>query len=314
MLSTIRFLLIRFIGLIFVLLTLSFITFIFGYFAPGDPIRDLMGVHFSPLAYEQLKHAYGLDLPWWRQYLNFLSNAVRGNFGLSFYYEGQSAWSIMQRGLPDSIDLGLEILAVTLLIGIPVGVITALRANTYIDTTLTTFMMILYSVPDIALIVGFQILMVWLFQNGLPYLPVAGWDTWQSHIGPVLITATTGAGYFTRLTRTTVLETKGQDFVRTAYAKGIRERAVITRHVLRYSSIPIITTIGVSLGYLVTGIFITEQFFNIPGVSQIALDAIAQRDYPVIQATVLVTGASVVFFNLLTDVIYSIIDPRVRLE
>jgi ABC-type dipeptide/oligopeptide/nickel transport system permease component len=314
MYATIRFLLIRFIGLIFVLLALSFITFILGYFAPGDPIRDLMGVHFDPIVYAQLKHIYGLDLPWWRQYLNFLVNAVHGNFGLSFFYEGQSAWSIVQQGLSDSVDLGLEILIVTLLIGIPVGIITALRANTYIDTTLTTIMMLLYAIPDIALIVGFQLLMVWLFQNNLPYLPVAGWDSWQAHIGPVLITATTGAGYFTRLTRTTVLETMGQDFVRTAYAKGIRQRAVITRHVLRYSSIPIVTTIGVSLGYLVTGIFITEQFFNIPGVSQVTLDAIAQRDYPVIQATVLLTGASVVVFNLLTDVVYALIDPRVRLQ
>lgn len=312
--TTIRFLLVRFIGLIFVLLSLSFITFILGYFAPGDPIRDLMGVHFNPVVYAQLKHTYGLDLPWWRQYLNFLSNAVHGNFGMSFFYAGQSAWSIVQRGLSDSVDLGLEILVVTLLIGIPAGIITALRANTHIDTTLTAIMMLLYAIPDIALIVGFQILMVWLYQNNLPYLPVAGWDSWQAHIGPVLITATTGAGYFTRLTRTTVLETMGQDFVRTAYAKGIRERAVITRHVLRYSSIPIVTTIGVSLGYLVTGIFITEQFFNIPGVSQVTLDAISQRDYPVIQATVLLTGASVVVFNLLTDVVYALIDPRVRLE
>ncbi len=217
-------------------------------------------------------------------------------------------------GLPYSVDLGLEVLAVTLLIGIPVGVITAMHANTGIDTALTAIMMIFFSVPDITLIVTFQILMVWLFQNGLPFLPPDGWNSWQSHIGPVLITATTGAGYFARLTRTTVLETLGKDFVRTAYAKGLQERVVMARHVLRYSSIPLITSIGVSLGYLVTGIFITEKFFNIPGISQITLTAIGQSDYPVIQAAVLLTGGSVVLFNALTDVVYVIVDPRIRLN
>jgi len=312
--ATFRFLLTRFIGLIFVLLALSFITFIVGYFAPGDPIRDLMGPHYVPQVYQQLKHAYGLDLPWWQQYFNFLSHVMHGTFGLSFYFKGQSAWSIVQSGLPYSVDLGLEILAVTLLIGIPVGAITAIHANTGIDTALTAIMMIFFAVPDIALIVTFQILMVWLYQNGLPSLPPDGWNSWQSHVGPVLITATTGAGYFARLTRTTVLETLGKDFVRTANAKGLHERVVMARHVLRYSSIPLITSIGVSLGYLVTGIFITEKFFNIPGISQITLTAIGQSDYPVIQAAVLLTGASVVLFNALTDVVYVMVDPRIRLN
>lgn len=314
MYSIVRFLLTRAIGLIFVLIAISFITFILGYFAPGDPIRDLLGLHFDPVLYRNLRHAYGLDLPWWQQYLNFLSNVLHGSFGYSYKYAYRTAWDIVQTGLPYSLDLGLEILVVTLLVGIPVGVITALRANTHVDSLLTSAIMLLYAMPDIALIAGFQILMVWLFQNGLPSLPVAGWDSWQSHVGPVLITATTGAGYFARLTKTTVIETLGQDFVRTAHAKGIRERMVIYRHVLRYSSIPIITTIGVSLGFLVTGVFITEQFFNIPGVSQVALDAVSQRDYPVMQAVGLLTAASVVFFNALTDVIYVLIDPRIRLE
>lgn len=314
MYAALRFLLTRFIGLIFVLLSISFITFIVGYFAPGDPIRDLMGVHFNQAVYDNLKHSYGLDLPWWEQYFKFLKNVMHGTFGYSYKFANRPAWDIVQTGLPYSIDLGLEILAVTLLVGIPVGIITALRANTYVDTMLTSTIMLLYAMPDIVLIVGFQVLMVWLAQNGLPSLPVARWDTWQAHIGPVLITATTGAGYFARLTRTTVLETLRQDFVRTARSKGIRERIVIYRHVLRYSSIPLVTTVGISLGFLVTGVFITEQFFNIPGVSQVAITAVNQRDYPVIQAAVLLTAASVVFFNALTDVIYVLIDPRVRLH
>ena len=309
-----RFLLKRAAGLIFVMLAVSFITFIMGYFAPGDPIQAMMGNHFNPPLYHQLKHEYGLDLPWWQQYVNFLANILHGTFGLSYQYPGQNAWDVLERGLPYSIDLGLEVLVMTLVIGIPLGIVSALRANSHLDTSITTIIMTLYAVPDIALIISFQILMVLLYNNGLPYLPVAGWDNWQSHIGPVLITATTGAGYFTRFTRTTVLEVLGQDFVRTARAKGLREQAVIGRHVMRYAFIPVLTSIGFTLGYLVTGVFITEQFFNIPGVSQVTLNAISQRDYTVLQASVVLTSISVVVFNALTDVAYALFDPRIRLE
>lgn len=309
-----RFLLTRLIGLIFVLFSVSFITFIMGYFAPGDPILALTGGHTTAQVYQTLRHFYGLDLPWYQQYFNFLANVLHGTFGYSFVYQQTPAWDVLSRGLPNSIELGLEVLLVTIVLGIPSGILAALRANSHVDTSLTTVAILLYSLPDIALIVGFQVIMVILYQNGLPSLPVAGWDTWQERIAPVLITATTGYGYFARLTRTSVLEALGQDYVRTARAKGLYERVVIYRHALRNACLPLITLIGPSLGFLVTGVFITEQFFNIPGVSAITLTAISQRDFPVLQATVILTSASVVFFNALTDVAYAMVDPRIRLE
>ncbi len=309
-----RFILTRIIGLVFVLFGVTFVTFIMGYFAPGDPVRLMLGLHFNPVLYAQLKHSFGLDLPWWQQYYNFVVNIFHGTFGLSFEYPGQSAWQVMQYGLPTSIDLGLEVLITTLVIGIPTGIIAALRSSTRTDTAVTSTMLILYSIPDIALIVGFQTIMVWLYLHNMPALPVAGWDNWQEHIGPVLITATTGAGYITRLTKTSVLEVMGQDFIRTARSKGLREYVVIGRHVMRYASLPIITSLGPSLAFLVTGVFITEYFFNIPGVASLTLSAISQRDYPVMQATVVLTAISVVVFNALTDVAYVIVDPRIRLE
>ncbi|MGH2497954.1 MAG: ABC transporter permease [Ktedonobacteraceae bacterium] len=310
----IRFIISRFVGLIFVLLSVSFITFLMGYFAPGDPIIALLGNHTTPQIYQNLKHAYGLDLPWYQQYYNFLNNVLHGSFGYSFYYLQRPAWNVLCIGLPYSIELGLEVLIVTILLGIPSGIISALRSNTAADTTLTFIAILLYSMPDIALIVGFQVLMVILYAHNLPNLPVAGWDTWQARIAPVLITATTGYGYFARLTKTSMLEALGQDYIRTARSKGLTERRVVYRHTLRNACIPLITVIGPSLGFLVTGVFITEQFFNIPGVSQITLTAIAQRDYPVLQATVVLTSATVVIFNALTDVAYAIVDPRIRIE
>ncbi len=285
-----------------------------GYFAPGDPVQTLLGNHYTQTTYLALKHAYGLDLPWYQQYFNFVNNVLHGTFGLSFYYQNRPAWSVLSNGLPYSIELGLEVLIVTILLGIPSGIFSALRANTNTDTVLTFIAILLYSMPDIALIIGFQALMVLLFQHGLPFLPVAGWDTWQSRIGPVLITATTGYGYFARLTRTSMLEVLNQDYVRTARAKGMREAVVVYRHTLRNACLPLITVIGPSLGFLVTGVFITEQLFNIPGVSQIALNAISQRDYPVLQASVVLTSATVVVFNALSDVAYAFADPRIRIE
>lgn len=309
-----RFILTRIIGLVFVLFGVTFVTFIMGYFAPGDPIRLMLGQHFSPAAYAELKHQFGLDLPWWQQYYNFLVNILHGTLGQSFEYPDSTAWQVLQFGMVTSIDLGLEVFVTTLLVGIPTGILAALRSNTRTDTIVTTSMLTLYAIPDVALIVGFQTLMVWLFQHNLPYLPVANWDNWQEHIGPVLITATTGAGYFTRLTKTSVLEVMGQDFIRTARSKGLREHIVIGRHVLRYAALPILTFIGPTLGFLVTGLFITEYFFNIPGLAYVTLTAISQRDYPVIQASVIVTAISIVVFNALTDVAYVVFDPRIRLQ
>jgi len=175
-------------------------------------------------------------------------------------------------------------------------------------------MLLLYSFPDLAIIIGFQVLMVWLYQHNLPYLPVAGWDSWQSRIGPVLITGTTGVGYFSRLTKTSLLEVLGQDYVRTARSKGLIERIVVSRHALRNALLPLVTVIGPSLAFIVTGVFLTEQLFNIPGVSSITLDAIFQQDFPILQATTVLTCTSVVLFNMLTDIAYAIVDPRIRVE
>jgi ABC-type dipeptide/oligopeptide/nickel transport system permease component len=309
----IRFLVTRFAGLVFVLSGVTFITFLMGYFSPIDPIQSMLGSHYRLDTYLALKHAYGLDLPWYQQYWNFVLNVLHGSFGYSFYHH-LPAWDALSVALPYSIELGLEVLIVTLLLGIPSGVLAALRANTRTDTALTFIAVFLYSMPDIALIVAFQSFMVFLFQQGLPFLPIAGWNSWQDRIGPVLITATTGYGYIARLTRTSVLEALGQDYVRTARAKGLREGIVIYRHALRNACLPLLTLIGPSLGFLVTGIFITEQLFNIPGTSQVILGAIFGGDYPVLQAAVVLTSITVVVFNALTDIAYAIIDPRIRIE
>ncbi len=318
----VQFLVKRFIGLLFVVIGVTFITFVMGYFAPGDPIYGMLGLHFTRAAYNSLRHAYGLDLPFWQQYLNYLHNLFTFNFGLSYEFKNQAVWDILSRGVPVSLELGLWALLLQLLIGIPLGILSALKANTWVDTVNMGVMLVLYAIPVFVLAVFVQVLIVWLDQTTGIGWPAANWGaTWQYSwsdiqfkLAPILVYAATGVAYFARLSRTTMLEVLRQDYVRTARAKGMRERVVIYRHALRNAMIPLVTVIGVTIGFLVTGAFFIENIFNIPGIANITLSSITYRDYPVIQATVVLLATAVVLGNLLSDLLYTVVDPRIKVE
>ena len=318
----VQFLIKRFIGLIFVIIGVTFITFIMGYFAPGDPIRALLGTHFNLLLYNSLRHQYGLDLPWYQQYWNFLVNLFHFNFGYSFKNQGEPVWDILVSGVPVSAELGLWALVIQIAVGVPLGIYSALKANTWIDTANMGFMLILFSIPSFVLAVFFQVFIVWLDQNtGLGW-PVSNWGnnwqyTWtdiQFKLGPILVLSAIGLAYYARLARTSMLEVLRQDYVRTARAKGMREQVVIYRHALRNALIPLVTVIGLSFGLIITGAFFIENIFNIPGIAQISISSITDRDYPVIQATVVLLAVAVVLGNLLSDILYTVVDPRIKIE
>jgi ABC-type dipeptide/oligopeptide/nickel transport system permease component len=300
----------------------TFITFIMGYFAPGDPIYGMLGLHFTPQAYHALKHVYGLDLPWYQQYFNYLHNLFTLNFGLSYEYKNRAVSDILASGVPVSLELGLWALFLQLLIGIPVGVLAALKANSWVDTGSMGVMLVLFAIPSFVLATFAQVIIVQLDQFAGASWPAANWGTpwtysWsdiQYKLAPILVYAATGAAYFARLTRTTMLEILRQDYVRTARAKGMRERVVIYRHALRNAMLPLITVIGVSIGFLVTGAFFIEDIFNIPGIANITLSSITSRDYPVIQATTVLLAVMVVLGNLLSDLLYTVVDPRIQAE
>jgi ABC-type dipeptide/oligopeptide/nickel transport system permease component len=312
----------RLIGLLFVVIGVTFITFIMGYFAPGDPIYGMLGLHFTPQAYHALKHVYGLDLPWYQQYFNYLHNLFTLNFGLSYEYKNRAVSDILASGVPVSLELGLWALFLQLLIGIPVGVLAALKANSWVDTGSMGVMLVLFAIPSFVLATFAQVIIVQLDQFAGASWPAANWGTpwtysWsdiQYKLAPILVYAATGAAYFARLTRTTMLEILRQDYVRTARAKGMRERVVIYRHALRNAMLPLITVIGVSIGFLVTGAFFIEDIFNIPGIANITLSSITSRDYPVIQATTVLLAVMVVLGNLLSDLLYTVVDPRIQAE
>src|SRR6266849_1949576 len=263
--SMIQFLVKRFIGLIFVVIGVTSITFILGYFAPGDPIRGMLGNHFLPSVYLSLKHSYGLDLPWYQQYWHFLTNLARFNFGLSFVTQNRPVWDILNIGV----------------------------------------MLVLYALPAFVLAVFAQLLIVWFDISTGNTWPVSGWgNPWhytlsdlQAKIVPILVFAASEAALFARLARNSMLEVLRQDYVRTARAKGMRERTVIYRHAFRNALIPLITIFGLSIGLLVTGAFFVERIFNIPGIAQVSITSINARDYPVMQATVVLLAVAVVIGN-----------------
>lgn len=318
----IQFLLKRFIGLVFVLLCVTFITFIMGYFAPGDPIRSMMGQHFNENLYLQLKHLYGLDIPWYQQYFNFLVHLLHFDFGYSYKQQQMPVISIISTNLPVTLELGLWALVLQFLIGVPLGILSAIKPNTWIDTVNMGSSIILYALPGFVLAVFVRFAIAQIDQATGAGWPPTGWGnpwqyTWpdiQAKLAPILVFALGGVGYIARLTRTNMLEVLQQDYIRTARAKGLSERIVIYRHALRNALVPLVTTFGYSLGFIVTGAFFIETIFNLPGLGSVTINAVNSRDYPVIQATVVLLTIAIVLGNLLSDILYMIIDPRIKAE
>ncbi len=321
-----QFLLRRILGLVLVVLVVTFVTFLMGLNAPGgDPIAILLGLHNTPAEHAKLAHQYGLDLPWYQQYGNFVLHLLQGNFGYSYAFRGQSVSSILVPAIQVSATLGVFAFVIALIIGIPVGILAALRRNTTTDSVSMGVMLALYAIPAFVIIPFYQAWMAFDATHGLFYLPTSGWtatelsgnffnDVFIYRVVPISILAFTEMGYFARLTRTVMLEVLGQDYVRTARAKGVSERAVIYIHALRNAMLPLLTVIGPSLAFIVSGAFVIEFLFNIPGVGYQGVHAVTLHDWPVLQYTVVILAIAVVVMNLLTDIAYSIVDPRIRIS
>jgi ABC-type dipeptide/oligopeptide/nickel transport system permease component len=302
----------RLLALVPIILGVTFITFMAAHLAPGDPVEIILGQRHDPAEHLRLVHVLGLDQPWWRQYLTFLWNALHLDFGTSYVLRDQPVTSILLRGLPASLTLGLLSIALTVLIGTPLGILMATRQGTWLDSGTALTMMTLYAIPTFVMIPVLRILDIKLYEHGLPYLPIAGWDGPRSAIFPVLIYTAGLLGFFARITRSCVLEALRQDYVRTARAKGVRGALIIYKHVFRNALLPIVTVLGPLIAFLVTGSFVIEVLFNIPGVAFITVQSIFQKDFPVVQATTVLLAIVVTLVNLITDLLYSAIDPRVR--
>ena len=302
----------RVLSLFFVLFSVTFLTFVVSNLAPGDPILNMMGGRQDPVRYAFLRHLYGLDAPWYQQYLTYISHLLSGNLGYSFKYPERPVWDLIANGVPVSLELGLLALTLSVVVGVPAGVLASLWHNTWRDTFITGVMLALYSIPSFVVIPVLWILDLALYKAGLPSLPVAGWGRPDHVVLPVLVLSAANVGFIARLIRNSMLEIMRQDFIRTARAKGASERRIIWHHVLRNALLPLLTLLGPATAFLVTGAFVVENLFAIPGIGYLAVQSIGQRDYPVIQATTILLALAVVLMNLITDLGYSIADPRVR--
>jgi peptide/nickel transport system permease protein len=298
-----------------VLAGVSVIVFGLVHLVPGDPVRLALGTRFSQETYDTLRERSGLDLPLVQQFFTWLGGAVTGDLGVSFR-SGQTVTSLIAERLPATLTLAFASIVVALLIAIPLGTISALRPRTLVDRFATVVSQFGISVPDfwmaIVLILVFAGTLGWLPTGG--YVPLSddplGW--FQRLIMPAVVTGTVSGAVITRFVRSSMLEAIGADHVRTAQAKGLPQRQVFTWHVFRNALLPLVTVTGVQLAYLLSGVVVVEIVFAWPGLGQLALQSVQARDYPVLQGAILLFAVVFLVINLVVDLLYTAIDPRIR--
>jgi ABC-type dipeptide/oligopeptide/nickel transport system permease component len=290
------------------LLVISAITFFMGFAAPGDPITTMLGERAKPEQVALIKKQYGLDKPPVIQYGNYLLGLAKGNLGTSYAYQGRPVGEMVLGGFKTSITIGGLAAIGAALIGMAFGVVAAVNRNRWPDTLAMFFAVIGVSVP------GFveAIALMYIFGVWLKLLPAVGWGEPIHYVLPCVVLGTRSAAFVARITRSSMLDVLGQDYVRTARAKGLPNQKVVLKHAVKNAMIPVITVMGTTFGGLITGTYIIETIFGIPGVGRISLDAIFQRDYPVIQASTLLIAAVFVLVNLGVDLTYGAVDPRIR--
>jgi peptide/nickel transport system permease protein len=300
----------------FVTLVLATVVVFLGVRAlPGDPALALAGEDRSPAALAAIRHHYGLDQPILVQFVHFVENAVHADFGVSLR-TGASVSSMIWTALPVTVELSILAILIAMVLGIGAGVVAAVRRGKPSEWVANGLALIGLSVPHFWL--GLLAILYLSVATGL--FPASGFVPIRENlianlhhiILPALILGTGLAAVIMRQTRSSMLESLSADYVRTAKAKGLNPRAVIGRHALRNSLIVVVTIVGLQLGGLISGAVVTEQIFGLPGFGKMTIDAVFQRDYPVIQAVVLITATAYIVINFLVDMLYSLIDPRIR--
>ncbi len=289
------------------LLAVYTLTFLLIHATPGSP-WSAGGKPLPQIVLDRLNKAYGLDQPLWRQYVTYLGNALQGDFGPSFSNRSRTVTDIIKETFPVSIKLGVVAMAIALVFGLTLGTIGALKHNQFLDY-LTGFIAII-GISTPSYVIGS--LMVLLFASTLHWLPTGGWNGVMSTeiILPAVALALYPAAVLARYMRSSMLDVLSADYVRTARAKGLSERSVIVKHAIRNALLPVLTVAGIILADVITGSFFVETIFSVPGLGQFFVDSISKRDYPVILGTVLLFGTVVSVMNLIVDLLYPLLDPR----
>jgi len=294
------------------LLAVSFLTFTIARLGPGDPVTAAGTQIRDPEAFDRVRSHLGLDKPLHEQYWIYLKGLVRGDLGDSYKYRDRSVAELIFPKIWVSARVGLLAIALTFLVGVPAGLVAAHRQGTWTDPLVISILLFFQSVPVLVMLP----VLVLVFSLKLDWLPPAGWDGVFSTkiILPVIALSLPGMAGVARLVRATTLDVLGQDYVRTARAKGLSEFTVLKRHVVRNAMLPLVTVIGLSLVAVLEGAFFTEVIMGIPGIGNFAFEAVKGRDYNVILGITLVLAVAFIVANIVVDIAYTVIDPRVRYQ
>jgi ABC-type dipeptide/oligopeptide/nickel transport system permease component len=299
----------RLAGLAFVFILVSIVAFVLMHSVPGGPF-DEPNMPLPPAAKANILKKYGLDQPLYIQYLKYMGSAVQGDFGFSFSSPAETVAQVIGRTWPVSIALGGLTSVIALGLGIVLGIIAGVRQNTWVDYVITFVATLGLTVPNFVI----ALWMIIIFAVQLKILPFAGWgDDWKQAIMPVIALGLGPLGLASRYTRASLTDVFSADYIRTARAKGLSEQMVVYRHAVKNSLIPIITVLGPQIPNLITGTVFVETMFRVPGLGKYFVESVLQRDYPMIMALMLLIAALWGLVYLMTDLLYTMIDPRVKL-
>ena len=278
-------------------------------FVAGDPVATLAPLEATPEERAAFAHNMGLDRPIPVQYVDFLAHAARGDFGMSYSSHEPAMGEVLDR-LPATILLTAAAVLFALVVSVPLGLLAAINHDGWIDVVARLFAFLGQSIPVFLL----AVVLIIVFGVELHWLPSSGTGSWKNLVMPAVAVGSFSAAVLARLLRSSLLEVMNQDYIRTAYAKGLRGRVVVVRHALRNAALPFITMLGLQVGFLLSGAVVAETIFAYPGVGRLAVEAISRKDVPVIQSFVIVAALIVIVANLFVDVVYTRIDPRIRLR
>jgi peptide/nickel transport system permease protein len=308
---------------LFVVVLISVVTFVIMRLMPGDPVYMLLGEGQIPITdaqIEAVRTKWGLDRPLHVQYFVWAGNLLRGDFGESLIRAGVPVRQMIFEAVPVTALLNFYALTLAIVVAVPFGIAAAVRRNTWVDYTATVFSALGIATPNFWKALMFIVLFaLWIpsWVGDLPLvgrIPPFGLRSWQGWILPVLTIATEEMALLMRITRGAVLELLPQDFVRTARSKGLTERAVLYRHVVSNALLPVVTVVGFRIAFILSGTIIVETVFAMPGIGRLFVDSVLRLDYQVVQSLVVVFAVLVVVINLLTDLLYALIDPRIRIS
>lgn len=305
----VNYLLKRFLSAFLVLFGVVTLVFLLMHIVPGDPIEVMLGESAQPADRQALRQALGLDLPLLQQWWQYLHGVIQFDLGESLHSR-QSVSELLAERIPATLQLSIASLFIAIMIALPLGIMAAVYKDSIWDRFAMASAMLGVSIPNFVM----GPVLILIFALGLGWFPVSGKESWLSLVLPALTLGSALAAILSRMVRASMLEVLQEEYIRAARARGLNEIQVLGRHALRNAALPVITVLGMQFGALLAGAVITETIFSWPGVGQLLIESIQKRDYPVVQACVLLISATYVIVNLITDLLYVVIDPRIRLE